>query len=473
MRTHNVRFRDKIQIIIVLMLAISISICGTWLISKSFVSAKTQRIDAAQNAQRMAMYTLISTTGNNDLDNNKLSSTLRVLERQVGQRFKLTDEYGNVIYQKQYNDQSFQDGMTQKVSVDKMAWRIQINSFGEHEIQTASAISNGDKLYYLESIYPIESVYKSRDYMISSFLGITLILIAIGIFVARKVSFWITGSLTSLAETARAIASGDLSERVNIKSDDEIGQLADDFNRMAEQVSDNINKLENAMQRQEEFMASFAHEMRTPMTSIIGYADLMRSQELPPDMRRQAANYIFTEGKRLESLSNKLLDIIVLQKTKINKQECKMSSLIEQVYGLLEKRMTECNIRVYINSDDSTWFVEPDLFKTLLSNLLDNARKSMPDGGDININAKKEADIWKIEVKDTGYGIPKEEIPKLTDAFYRVDKARARASGGAGLGLKLCSQIVKLHNGIMSFSSEQGTGTTVTVILRKEGYNDR
>ena len=158
MRTHNVRFRDKIQIIIVLMLAISISICGTWLISKSFVSAKTQRIDAAQNAQRMAMYTLISTTGNNDLDNNKLSSTLRVLERQVGQRFKLTDEYGNVIYQKQYNDQSFQDGMTQKVSVDKMAWRIQINSFGEHEIQTASAISNGDKLYYLESIYPIESV---------------------------------------------------------------------------------------------------------------------------------------------------------------------------------------------------------------------------------------------------------------------------------------------------------------------------
>ena len=93
MRTHNVRFRDKIQIIIVLMLAISISICGTWLISKSFVSAKTQRIDAAQNAQRMAMYTLISTTGNNDLDNNKLSSTLRVLERQVGQRFKLTECY--------------------------------------------------------------------------------------------------------------------------------------------------------------------------------------------------------------------------------------------------------------------------------------------------------------------------------------------------------------------------------------------
>lgn len=463
------RFRDKIQIIIVLMLTISISVCGTWLIGKSFTSAKTQRIDAAQNAQRMAMYTLISTTSDNQWDNNKLSGTLRLLERQVGQRFKLTDEDGNVIYQKQYNDQSFKDGMIEKVSDNKMAWRIQINSLGNHEIQTASAINNGEKLYYLESIYPIENVYKSRDYMISSFMGITLVIIAMGIFIARKVSYWITGSLTRLAETARAIASGDLSERVNIKSDDEIGQLADDFNRMADQVSENINKLENAMQRQEEFMASFAHEMRTPMTSIIGYADLMRSQELPPDMRRQAANYIFTEGKRLESLSNKLLDIIVLQKTTINKQECKMSSLIEQVYGLLEKRMKESNIEIDINCDDSTWLVEPDLFKTLISNLLDNARKAMPDGGNITIIANKKADTWQIEVKDTGYGIPKEEMPKLTDAFYRVDKARARASGGAGLGLKLCSQIVKLHNGIMSFSSEQGKGTTVTVTLRKDG----
>ena len=462
------RFRDKIQIIIVLMLTISISVCGTWLIGKSFTSAKTQRIDAAQNAQRMAMYTLISTTSDNQWDNNKLSGTLRLLERQVGQRFKLTDEDGNVIYQKQYNDQSFKDGMIEKVSDNKMAWRIQINSLGNHEIQTASAINNGEKLYYLESIYPIENVYKSRDYMISSFMGITLVIIAMGIFIARKVSYWITGSLTRLAETARAIASGDLSERVNIKSDDEIGQLADDFNRMADQVSENINKLEQAMERQEQFMASFAHEMRTPMTSIIGYADLMRSQELPPDMRQQAAKYIFTEGKRLESLSNKLLDIIVLQKTNINKQKCKILNLIEQVCGLLEKRMTESNIKIEVCCDDSICFVEQDLFKTLLSNLLDNARKAMPDGGEITLTTKKEVDTLKIEVKDTGYGIPEDEIPRLTDAFYRVDKARARASGGAGLGLKLCKQIVQLHNGTMTFLSKKGEGTTVSIVLRKE-----
>ncbi len=462
------RFRDKIQLIIVLMLTISVSICGTWLISRSFISAKSQRIEAAQNAQRMAMYTLVSTAGNSEWNDNRLSGTLRVLEHQVGQRFRLTDENGHVVYQNQYNDQSFQPGMTQNVSDDKMAWRIQINSHDNHEIQIASAISNGEDIYYLESIYPIESVYKSRDYMISSFIGITLVLIVISILVARKVSFWITSSLTRLAETACAIAGGDLSKRVYIKSDDEIGQLANDFNRMADQVSENINKLEQAMERQEQFMASFAHEMRTPMTSIIGYADLMRSQELPPDMRQQAAKYIFTEGKRLESLSNKLLDIIVLQKTNINKQKCKILNLIEQVCGLLEKRMTESNIKIEVCCDDSIWFVEQDLFKTLLSNLLDNARKAMPDGGEITLTTKKEVDTLKIEVKDTGYGIPEDEIPRLTDAFYRVDKARARASGGAGLGLKLCKQIVQLHNGTMTFLSKKGEGTTVSIVLRKE-----
>lgn len=453
----------------VLMLSISVGVCGTWLIANSFSSIKSQRIESIQNAHKLAMYTIASSAGQSGWDKIKLQAELSVLERQSGQLFRLTDKSGRVLYQKQYNDKIFQSGIIDKISENTMAWRVQRDTLGKHEVQIAGAIGDGQDIYYLEGIYSIEGPYKLRSRMISSFMVIVMVLIAVSVLIARKIAYLITNPLTMLADTACAIADGDLSKRVEILSNDEIGQLAYDFNRMANQVSDNINKLEQTMERQENFMASFAHEMRTPMTSIIGYADLMRTKDLPPDMRRQAANYIFQEGKRLESLSNKLLDIIVLRKTQIKMNKCKMSTLIKQACGLFEKRMKDSNIDINIHADESMWTVEPDLFKTLINNLLDNARKAMQNGGKITIDAHGNENTWEMIVKDTGIGIPEEDIPKLTDAFYRVDKARSRASGGTGLGLRLCKEIIDLHNGDISFQSKLGEGTTVCICFRKEG----
>ena len=116
--------------------------------------------------------------------------------------------------------------------------------------------------------------------------------------------------------------------------------------------------------------------------------------------------------------------------------------------------------------DETVWPVEPDLFKTLLLNLLDNARKAMPEGGVIVLRAAAEGNDWKLTVRDTGQGIPADELPRLTEAFYRVDKARARASGGVGLGLRLCAEIVRVHGGTLTFESAEGAGTTVTVLLK-------
>ena len=106
------------------------------------------------------------------------------------------------------------------------------------------------------------------------------------------------------------------------------------------------------------------------------------------------------------------------------------------------------------------------MFKTLLINLLDNARKAMPEGGEITLTAAKDGKDWRMAVSDTGRGMPPEAIPRLTEAFYRVDKARARASGGVGLGLRLCAEIVQIHHGTLSFDSAEGRGTTVTVRLK-------
>ena len=141
-----------------------------------------------------------------------------------------------------------------------------------------------------------------------------LVLIIAGGFAAWLTSYYMTMPLNKVSRTARALASGHLESRVNSKTPDEIGQLGSDFDHMADRLEENIVELKMAMEQQDRFMGSFAHELKTPMTSIIGYADLLRSQALNEDETQEAANYIFSEGKRLESLSLKLLDLLMMKK---------------------------------------------------------------------------------------------------------------------------------------------------------------
>lgn len=460
-------YRDKLRLMIVLLLVLSVGLSGAWLITVSFDNALNQEAGAAQDEQRMALSMLSAATSNAEWDVRDLAGAIRTLERQSGQSFRLSDGQGRVLYQQVHHGQTFQAGLIEQADEKTMAWRVQQESNGNHMIQTAGMLTDGKQKFYLEALRPIEDIYEARKALSHSFVGLLCAMAVIGSLAAMLLSHWLTGSLTALAETARAITEGDLSRRADEQGQDEIGQLARDFNLMTNRLSKNIQALQGAVERQEEFMASFAHEMRTPMTSIIGYADLLRSTELPPASRAEAVHYIFSEGKRLESLSNKLLDLIVLQKQDIAKKPCNMGALIRQAGGLFEQRFQKAGITFSCQTDDTVWLVEPDLFQTLVINLLDNARKAMPDGGHITLQAGKMNREWRMSIQDTGRGMPAEAIPRLTEAFYRVDKARARASGGVGLGLRLCAEIVKLHQGTLSFASQEGRGTTVTVCFRE------
>ena len=213
-------------------------------------------------------------------------------------------------------------------------------------------------------------------------------------------------------------------------SRDEVGQLAADFNRMAGQLEQNVNRIQESMALQERFMADFSHEMKTPMTSIIGYADLLRSQVLTPDEQMDAANLV--------------------------------AGLLEHLKRLYAQK----GIALQYRTEEGACFLEPDLFKTLLVNLMDNARKALDNGGNIYVWQEMLPDGCRVRVLDNGRGIPPEALAHLTEAFYRVDKSRSRAQGGAGLGLSLCNEIVQLHGGTMQFESRVGNGTVVTVELK-------
>jgi signal transduction histidine kinase len=235
---------------------------------------------------------------------------------------------------------------------------------------------------------------------------------------------------------------------------------------MAQQVGNSIQSLKDSAMRQEQFMGNFAHEMKTPMTSIIGYADLLRTQSLTTEEQADAANYIFSEGKRLESLSFKLLDIFVADRKDISLKPASPSEIALDITEHLRPSYEKDSITLSCDYEDGLCLLEPDLTRTLLLNLLDNARKAIEGNGWIHITVAMLPGGCRLAISDSGKGISAEALQHLTEAFYRVDKSRSRSQGSAGLGLTLCAKIAKLHHGEIHFSSKPGTGTTVTVDLK-------
>ena len=224
--------------------------------------------------------------------------------------------------------------------------------------------------------------------------------------------------------------------------------------------------MKDAARRQEDFIGSFAHEIKTPLTSIIGYADLLRSRPATPEQVLDSAGYIFSEGRRLEALSLKLMDLIVLEKQSFPLHLVPMDAFLQRVGGALRPALETSGIRLTIRADAAKIPLEADLMETVCLNLLDNARKAIDGSGTMILEGVAEETGYCIRVTDSGKGIPAAELTRITEAFYMVDKSRARAQGGAGLGLTVCQRIIKLHGGTMEFRSIEGKGTQVCVHLK-------
>lgn len=223
--------------------------------------------------------------------------------------------------------------------------------------------------------------------------------------------------------------------------------------------------LEELAGRREEFIASFAHELKTPLTAIIGYADMLRSKDMAPKPRFTAAGYIFSEGKRLEALSLKLMDIIVLGKQEFQKRRYDAGVLIREVAAVTVPSLGDAGMTLEIRWEKGEVEIEPDLFKTLLINLVDNGRKASKHGQSIDLYGKNEENGYAFYIRDYGRGMKDEDLERITEPFYMVDKSRSRAQNGAGLGLALCKRIAELHGTRLEYSSEPDKGTTVRVLL--------
>ena len=179
--------------------------------------------------------------------------------------------------------------------------------------------------------------------------------------------------------------------------------------------------------------------------------------------RVEYAQVISEEAKRLRSLSGKLLELITLGSTNLTMEPASLQNVAGEVALSLKPVMAQSGLELHAYCPDVLIDMDRELFKSLLYNLLDNGRKASEQGGRLDLAAKSEGGTVTILVRDYGRGIPREELDKITQPFYMVDKSRARKAGGAGLGLALCQEIVKVHGGTMEIQSILGRGTLITL----------
>lgn len=350
-----------------------------------------------------------------------------------------------------------------ELSDDAISFRI-YEGEGESYIYVGASVTQGDKKLYLITQTDVSAVIDAQKNMIVYFQRLYIIILCISFPVIFLLTRAVTDPIKKVGKAARRIAGGEYSERIHAKGKDEISELASDFNQMAEQVEDKIAQLSDVARQKEDFAANFAHELKTPLTSVIGYADMLYQRNLPREEVKSAAGYILNEGMRLEALSLKLMELFVLDKQNFELEWMPAAETFQNLEQGLEPVCRKRGVTLHVSIGDGWIEADYDLFKTMILNLADNAVKA--DCKDLWIHGKQSGQRYLLEIIDNGKGIPPSELGKITEAFYVVDKSRSRKQHGAGLGMALVAKILEIHGAKMKIESDGKTGTRICMAFR-------
>ncbi len=284
-------------------------------------------------------------------------------------------------------------------------------------------------------------------------LGVSAILAAALYFVLRRLS----RPLESLQKTTESIEAGDLSLSADESGRDEFALLAHSFNSMIGTIKDQMSALEENAERKQMLVDNMAHELRTPLTVIRGYAEYLERAAVSEEERFMAAKYIVSEAERLTKMSEILLDTAYIRE---NPPEMSTVALDEILRGTAERlsgKAKEKKVEIVCETESVTARGNALLLSMLFDNLTDNAVKACREGGRVILKCT----AGTASVEDDGKGMSADELLHITEPFYRTDKSRSRADGGAGLGLALCKNIAEAHGASLRFESEIGKGTKV------------
>ena len=282
----------------------------------------------------------------------------------------------------------------------------------------------------------------------------TLYIIAMMRYSARK----ILGPIRQINEATKKISAGDFDIELQSDREDEIGELTENFNIMAK----DLNKIELL---QKDFINNVSHEMKTPVSSIKGFAQLLEKENLTEEEKKEYIGIIVEESDRLLNISSNILKLSKLQnKEKLtNKTDVNISDQIRKIINVLENKWTEKNITIMANLPETIVFGDEELLYQMWMNLLDNSIKFTGENGSIDIDIRKNNSKIIVSIKDNGIGMTEEEKKKIFERFYQVDQSHY--SEGSGLGLAIVKRIINLSGGKIDIESSKGKGSNFIVEL--------
>ncbi|MBF8982268.1 HAMP domain-containing protein [Lutibacter sp. B2] len=385
-------------------------------------------------------------------------------------RITFINDKGKVIADS-YNNSNIFENYSNKPEV-KMAIRGELRS-----IQRISSMTKKSSLYIANPpvkindenlIVRLSASIEEIDRLTKSFIKYTFVAIFFGIMISFFIGYYhidyMLRPIKKLTRASKLIAKGQFDERVEVSTKDEIGELADSFNKMACKVETMITDMRKLENLRKDFVSNVSHELRTPLTSISGFVETLKSWTTINEAdRNKILDIIEFETERLKRLINDILKLSEIENVKLLKEKTKIDihKSMKEIMYILEPIAKNKSITLEVDISEKINHIvgNIDWFKQMIINLCENAIKYTAEGGKVIVKAYSKEKYLFISIKDNGIGIQKEDIPRVFERFYRVEKARSRNMGGTGLGLAIVKHIVMEFNGEIQLKSHVGVGS--------------
>ncbi len=465
------KFWKKIFLCSVVLFTVAFDIGAYILVTKSYEKTIQQEINNSIREQSVIASSIKSNVSSVELllsTNTKYDDVLYTLMKSLAEYYK-----EQLVTLKLY---LVKDSVYSNLTIDETDW---LASLGEEEKISQSRKIGGKRYVYVVSRIPeygsLTLVYardiSEVDNSIQDFVKM-FALVSVGVVVIFCIFIYLmlkrlTHPIYDLVASTTKIAAGNYNERVQIHRRDEFGELGEVFNQMAVAVEDNVKELTNQSLSKQVFIDDLAHEMKTPMTSILGYTSLMMKANLSKEQKEQALSYIYTSAKRLSNLSEKLLELANLTTDQLEIEDIAVKPLLNELKMQMQMSLEERGITLITQHQLDTITGDKELLMSVLINLVENGARASQRGSKITVSVYQE-EYTVLKISDEGCGMPEEEISKVLQPFYKLDKARTRENGGVGLGLSIVKRIVEVHGGTIQIESKESVGTTIKILLQRD-----